>query len=217
MLVTSKPDTKRFPHKKTIVVQGGVDLSPLKNYQPIPVNQRHYDACFIGRLHPQKGVLQLVDIWSLVVSQKPNSRLAIIGNGDLKNDLSRKIKNMKLQKNITTLGFLEGQKKYEIFQNSKMVLHPAIFDSGGMAAAEAMAWGLPAISFNLPALKTYYPQGMIKTPCFDHAQFAKNICRLLNDKKLYQATSLKASKLIIDKWNWNKKASEIFNTIFLNQ
>ena len=45
-----------------------------------------------------------------------------------------------------------------------MVVHPAIFDSGGMAAAEAMAWGLPGVSFDLPALKTYYPQGMIKNP-----------------------------------------------------
>ena len=50
-----------------------------------------------------------------------------------------------------------------IFKDSKIVLHAAIYDSGGMAACEAMACELPGVSFDLPALKTCYPKGMFKT------------------------------------------------------
>jgi len=55
-----------------------------------------------------------------------------------------------------------------------------------MSAAEAMAWGLPGVSFDLEALKTYYPKGMIKTPCFNHDKFAANIINLLSNQSLYQ-------------------------------
>ena len=40
--------------------------------------------------------------------------------------------------------------------------------------------------FDLEALKTYYPKGMIKSKCFNFSDFAKNILKLLDDKKLYQ-------------------------------
>jgi len=33
-----------------------------------------------------------------------------------------------------------------------------------MAAMEAMAWSLPGVCFDLEALKTYYPKGMVKVP-----------------------------------------------------
>jgi glycosyltransferase involved in cell wall biosynthesis len=53
-----------------------------------------------------------------------------------------------------------------------------------MAAWEAMACGLPGVSFDLPALRTYYPKGMLKTPCYDLKAFAENILKLLNDEIL---------------------------------
>jgi glycosyltransferase involved in cell wall biosynthesis len=82
-----------------------------------------------------------------------------------------------------------------------------------MSAAEAMAFGLPGVSFDLESLKTYYPQGMIKTPCFDLNQFAENICLLLDNPKLYQSLSRKASRLIVTHWNWSKKSSDVLKTI----
>ena len=182
----------------------------LKSPKSIPITKRTYDAVFIGRLHPQKGVLEIVDIWQKVTKLIPKAQLAMIGDGQLEKELKYKIKKLNLQKSITLFGFQTGQAKFTIFKKSKMVVHPAIFDSGGMAAAEAMAWGLPGVSFDLPALKTYYPQGMIKTPCFDQQAFADNIVRLLKTPKLYQKTSKEALDLITNVWDWSKRAENIY-------
>jgi glycosyltransferase involved in cell wall biosynthesis len=213
IFITSQPDSSRFPHKKVIVIQGGVELA--KSGKMKPIARRRFDAVFQGRLHPQKGVLELIDIWSLVVKKNPIAKLAIIGDGQLENKLKSKIKKLKLTKNITLFGFQNGKLKYDIFKNSKIVVHPAIYDSGGMAAAEAMAWGLPGVSFDLESLKTYYPQGMIKTPLGDNQQFADNIITLLTNQKLYQKTSHDALKLIKDKWNWHQRSQEIFKKVFI--
>ena len=218
ILITSEPDRARFPQKKVIVVQGGVDLTPSEKYlqspKTKPVSQRRYDAVFQGRLHPQKGVLELVDIWKLVVKKIPTAQLAIIGDGQLENKLKTKIKKLKLNKSITLFGFQTGDKKYQIFKNSKIVLHPAIFDSGGMAAAEAMAWSLPGVSFDLESLKSYYPQGMLKTDIGNYQQFSDNIVLLLTDQQMYQQTSKQALKLIREIWDWRKRSQNIYNQIF---
>ncbi len=212
VFVTSDPDVQKFTtprrgQNRVVVVRGGVDTQAAQEYlsRGVALAKKKYAACFVGRFHPQKGVLELVDIWQLVHRKKPDAKLAIIGVGVLEEELREKIAAAGLTDNIDLLGFRDGDAKYEIFKQSKIVVHPAIFDSGGMAACEAMAWGLPGVSFDLEALKTYYPQGMLKTPCFDLVQFAENVLRLLDDSELYARTRQAAIAWAME-WDWDKRA-----------
>lgn len=223
VLVTSKPDVKKFvtpgrSRKKIIVVQGGVDIEEAKQYlrskKIIPVEKRKYDACFMGRFHYQKGVLELIDIWRRVCQIKPEARLAMIGNGPLEPAVKKKINQFSLKKNIDLLGFQTGKPKYQTFKQSKIMVHPATYDSGGMAAAEGMAWGLPGVSFNLESLKTYYPKGMVKTPLGDFKKFAKNILELLDEKAFYQKTRREAIDLTQKVWDWKVRAEKIYQQLF---
>lgn len=221
VFVTSKPDVKKFLNSnrksnKIIIVQGGVDITSSEKYLKAhhKNTSKKYTAVFIGRLHYQKGVLELIHIWNLVCKLLPHAKLAIIGNGQLLPDIKLLIKKYKLQKNTELLGFLEGEKKYKIFKQSLMVLHPSIFDSGGMASAEAMAWGLPAISFDLEALKTYYPKGMYKIKYLDLNKFAKTILEFTKNKKLYKQYSQDALSLIRERWSWPERANQIYKQLF---
>lgn len=213
VFVTSKPDQSKFK-QATYIIQGGVDLKPSTLYfNSQKTTKKIYDSVFIGRLHSQKGVLELIDIWKLVVNKMPKAKLALIGNGQLEKEVRTKIRRYKLQKNIDMLGFLEGEKKYQIFKKSKIVLHPATYDSGGMAAAEAMAWGLPGVSFDLESLQSYYPQGMLKSSCFDLKSFVENIMLLLTNENEYLKNSKLARQLIVDNWDWSKKSTDLFKQI----
>ena len=180
-------DVKRLTPDRVVAVQGGVDTRTLILI-PEPAEKR-FDAVFIGRFHPQKGVLELVDIWRFVCARRKSAMLAVIGVGDLERELRKKISDYGLENNVALFGFKDGVEKLRIFKNSRVVVHPAIYDSGGMAACEAMACGLPGVSFDLPALKSYYPKGMLKTPCFDLRVFAENILKLFNNEVLYKKTS----------------------------
>lgn len=222
VFVTSEPDVEKFITKKRdrskiIVIQGGVDITESEKYlnsgNVVPVENRKYDACFVGRLHFQKGVVGLVDIWKKVVEIEPNRKLALIGNGELENEVRKKIKENNLENSIELVGFADGEKKFQYFKNSKMMLHPATYDSGGMAAAEGMAWGLPGVSFDLEALKTYYPKGMIKVEYGNNEKFAQTILELLKDNDLYQKISKDAHDLIVEVWDSKKRAKKIFNLI----
>ena len=112
--VTSEPDRGKFIGKrlsadKVVAVRGGVDVKTPSLIQ-VPENKK-FDAVFIGRFHPQKGVLELIDIWKLVCAAKPNSKLAMIGVGELENEVKSKISKLGLEGNIVLFGFKDGYEK----------------------------------------------------------------------------------------------------------
>lgn len=213
VFVTSEPDAKKF--RRTVVVRGGVVVDAAKKYLPtFSTADKKYDAVFLGRFHPQKGVLELIDIWQKVVQQKSDALLIMLGDGPLMDGVQAKVQNLNLTNNVVLKGFLfDGEEKYQIFQQSKIVVHPAVYDSGGMAAAEAMAWGVPGVSFDLKALKTYYPKGMLKVPFADHESFAQTILALLNDPQLYRQQAVAARELALDFWDWDQRAMQILQEL----
>ncbi|MBU1043327.1 MAG: glycosyltransferase [Candidatus Omnitrophica bacterium] len=225
VFVTSEPDRNKFVTKRRkendiFVIRGGVNIEASTEYlngkSIISIADRKYDCCFIGRFHQQKGVLVLMEIWKKVIAKLPKAKLAMIGNGPLEVDVQNKIDEYGLNQSVALFGFLDGDKKNDIFKQSKIVLHPATYDSGGMAAAEAMAWALPGISFDLEALKTYYPQGMIKVPKDDYNYFAEQIIKVLADPAYYRTISQEARDLIVNQWSWEKRAQLILEGLLNN-
>jgi len=67
------------------------------------LDERKYDGVFIGRFHVQKGVLELIDVWELVVKNKPFAKLVMIGDGDLFPEVKDKIDKKELSSNIILL------------------------------------------------------------------------------------------------------------------
>jgi glycosyltransferase involved in cell wall biosynthesis len=187
---------------RVLVVMGGVDAGAC--LEPGP---RAYDAVFVGRFHPQKGVVQLVDIWKLVVSRRPGAKLAMIGDGDLLDDVRRRIRELGLEDNVDLLGFMDGREKMEIFARSRIFVHPVIYDSGGMAPCEAMVCGLPLVTYDLETERAYYPAGSLRARPGDPADFASAVLRLLEDEELYARLSREAREYCAG-WDWRRRASE---------
>lgn len=219
VLVNNESERKRFPDmnkdKKVIVVLGAVDLSMINNFiKDYKDEKKIYDGVFQGRFHPQKGVVELIDIWKLVVDKKPDAKLALIGDGPLMGKVKEKIVEFKLEKNIKLFGFVfDGEKKYLIFHQSKVVLHPAFYDSGGMASLEAMAVGLPSVGFDLIAYESYYPKGMIKVPINNLQLFASAVLEFLQDRNLYSRIEKETKEMISKNWSWDTRAEQVLSAI----
>lgn len=195
-----------FRPERVEVIGMGVDNSLAAS--PQEPAEKGYDAVFIGRLHPQKGLLEFIDVWRLFAGRHPEARLAIIGNGPLEQSLREKIKLQGLQDNVEMLGFLDGADKIAVFKASRLVVHPSLYDSGGMAVLEAMSCGLPGVGYDLPDLEVYYPKGMLKTPCYDQVAFTANIERLLAEDELYRRLAAEA-RAWAGQWDWDVVAERL--------
>ncbi len=220
VVVNNEDERKRFPKfDKTgniFVMIGAVRLDEIKKYQSLITNHRlpKYEAVFQGRFHPQKGVVELIEIWRKVVNKIPNAKLAIIGDGPLMEKVKLRIKNYKLQKNVKLFGYVfDGNEKYKIFSQSKIVVHPAFYDSGGMASAEAMAFKLPCVGFDLISYKSYYPKGMLKVDKGNLKAFSDKVVELIKNSNLRNHIGKDAYDMINKNWSWEKRANEFLSFI----
>ena len=191
-------------------VLGGVDLS-IPQSVPEP-KEKTFDAVFISRLHPQKGPMELLDVWKILMRKKPDARLAMIGSGPLDAQCKARAKKLGLGKNVEFFGFRDGVEKYQIIKSARVVVYPAVFEVGGMASAEALACGLPGVSFDLPPLRVYYPRGWLKAPPGDFQGLADCIQRLLTEPELYARLSKEAYAAGLE-WDWNLRAKAMWDAI----
>lgn len=220
IFITSTPDKilitrKKFSPKKIIIIKGGVDKVILKSRKYKEIENLKYDALFVGRLHPQKGVIELIETWNILINQMNKKYLLIIiGNGELEKQIHQNIIKYNLQSFVLLKGYKDGEEKYQIFTQSKIFIHPAVYDSGGMAAAEAMGFGLPVVGYNLEAFKTYYPKGMLKVEKIGNPyNLADAIIKVLSNPKIYNKLSKEALTLAKKEWLWEDRISPIIDTI----
>lgn len=220
VLVNNQQEKKQFPklikNNKAIVVLGAVGTEAISEYIKIHrrIMDKKYTGVFQGRFHPQKGVVELIDIWKLVTKKISHAKLAMIGDGPLMKDVKERIRSLGLEDNVILFGYqYDGDKKYSIFQNSKIVVHPSFYDSGGMAAAEAMAFGLPCVGFDLKSYKSYYPKGIVKVTTGDLQAFSDAIIGLIRDDTLYKRISDEAKKIVLENYSWEIRSSQVLSLI----
>lgn len=193
-------------------IYGGVDLAEA---QSVPAPKKPvYDVIFMARFHPQKGPLEAVKAWKEVIKIKKDATLAMIGNGPLEQQVKDYIHDNQLEDNVTLLGFMDGKEKYKVLKSARIFLHSAIYETGGMAAAEGMAAGLPVIAFDHEGFDFCYPRGMVRVgPIGDVKKLAKTILDILQDEKKYQRVKNDAVEFV-QEWDWKKRAEFLLDKFY---
>jgi len=97
----------------------------------------------VGRFTPQKNHDFLVDIFSEVVKRNKKSTLLLIGDGELKKQIQKKVALLGLQNNVLFLGARDDVN--ELFQAMDVFVLPSLYEGLGMVAVEAQVSGLPTI------------------------------------------------------------------------
>lgn len=184
-----------------LAVKGGIDWPA----QSISENSRkEFDGVFIGRLHPQKGVDLLIDVWKLAIKQRPGLKLAIIGDGPLERKIHEDIKRSGLQSNVIMFGFLDGEPKYSVIHRSKVVFYMSTLEIVAMAPIEAMALGLPCVALNIPGRSRYFDKGTCLTQPGSPQEAVVEFFKLMDDPIFYARLSGEAVSLAED-WRWDSR------------
>ena len=219
IIVTNKSDYSNFKKRHSpsqFAIYGGVNLEEIdeaKQKLGDAKVEHEYDVLFCGRLHEQKGIDGFLDIWRLVVDELPLVRLGVIGNGAPKyeNYLRAKASEIGLDKNVDWLGYVNGPEKYALYLQSKLFVHPTIYDNNGMVAAEALCSSLPVIMYDLQNLEDLYDSGCIKVPRFDKEQFARSIVSVLTNDRVRLSLELGPDRMqaLRLEWSWESRMQQL--------
>jgi glycosyltransferase involved in cell wall biosynthesis len=144
--------------QKDLHVQMGLPKSSL-HVVPHYMEQR-YDASspvprdgyvlFLGRLSPEKGILQLIRAWQEL--RQNLARLVIAGIGPLEREAADLVRKLALN-NVEFRGFVPPSEHRELWAGAKFVVVPSIWDEPfPLVVLEAWANGRPLIVSNWGSL-----------------------------------------------------------------
>ncbi len=102
----------------------------------------------VGRLSSEKGYIDLLKMYTLILKKHPDWHLDIIGDGEERDRLVSYIKRHDLDKNITLHGFRDKAYIDRMLNKSSIYLMTSYTESFGIVLIEAMSHGLPCIAFS---------------------------------------------------------------------
>jgi len=198
----TKEDVRRYLGIKDCVVIGnGLDTG---KFHPQNLEKR-FDAAFLGRLAPQKGIDVLLRAWSEVVHENAEARLVLIGGGDSEDVSLYKgmVKDLKLERSVVFTGFVEDEELVRMLNSSKLFVFPSRKEGFAQAVSQAMGCGLCCILSDIPPLREVYGTAAVLCPVDQPAVLAKQIRGLLADENEREVISRKARRLA-EEFSWEE-------------
>lgn len=164
-------------------IPNAVELPPAGN-DGVPkcdaVNSRKIIA--MGRLVPQKGFDLLLEAFARIAGRHPEWSITVLGKGPLIGQLEAQAASLGLKNRVSFAGAVSDP--FHVLRAADLFVFSSRFEGFGNALTEAMACGLPVISFDCPAGPSdIIRQGVdgVLVPAEDVAGLANTMDYLMSD------------------------------------
>ncbi|HEU4414815.1 MAG TPA: glycosyltransferase family 4 protein [Candidatus Angelobacter sp.] len=151
----------------------------------------------MGRLVEQKGFDLLLEAFSRIADRHRDWSLKIMGDGPLRDQLETQKRNLNLNGRVEFTGGLPDP--FPVLRSADLFVFPSRFEGFGNALCEAMACGLPVISFDCPS----GPSDIVRPgvdglliPAEDVAALAAAMDRLMTNGQERAAMAARAPEII---------------------
>jgi glycosyltransferase involved in cell wall biosynthesis len=172
-----------FDPTKVFVLPHGVEV---QRFDRIPNLAQDIDVIFVGYLWALKEVGRLLKAWQYVIQQKPDARLAIVGDGPQREELESLARQLGITDSVTFAGVVDNVPYW--ISRAKVFVNLANQEGVPMAMIEAMIGGLvPVVTAvgGVPSVVRNGENGFLVDNPADPTLVAERILAVLNDENLY--------------------------------
>jgi glycosyltransferase involved in cell wall biosynthesis len=124
-----------------------------------PLESRPIDIGYIGRLTGEKGILQLVDSYPMLVNSGRNLKFQIIGNGSLLDEINLKLHQNGCFDKVTVTPWVPNNDLPEYFNQIKLLVVPSYTEGLPKIILEAMACGTIVLATNVGSIPDVITDG----------------------------------------------------------
>jgi len=129
---------------KLHVVHCSVDDAFLADARPVDAGSRAL-VC-VGRLCPQKGQLTLVEAFAEVARRIPDARLVLAGDGELRDAVEARIRELDLRERVTITGWIDEAAVRRQLGLARALVLPSFAEGLPVVLMEALAMHRPVVS-----------------------------------------------------------------------
>lgn len=113
----------------------------------------------VGRLHPVKDFLSLIDVFEMVQKEIPEARLTIVGGGEERTKLEAKVKEKRLMGKVIITGMVDKERVQETMLYASLYAMTSLTECFPMVLLEAFSCGVPAVAFDVPVRTASHYKG----------------------------------------------------------
>jgi glycosyltransferase involved in cell wall biosynthesis len=159
---------------------------------------------FLSRLDAKKNLEGLLAAVALLAPEMPQLRLVVAGAGapDYESALKAEAQSLGIADRVNWAGHVEGDAKAAAFADADLFVLPSFSENFGIAAAEALAAGLPcvlgqgvAIANDVVAARAGIAVGT------DATSIAQGLRRIIADHEALPALSANAMRLARERYS----------------
>jgi len=162
----------------------------------------------MGRLVPVKGFDLLLKAWSRAAPEHPDWQLLILGEGELRADLERLRRDLGLEESVVLAGMVAAPSA--ILKRAELFVLSSRSEGFVNSMAEAMACGLPVVSFDCPGGVSEIVRdgvdGILVSP-LEAEVLARGLLRMMGDDDLRHQLSIKAPE-VLERFSLDKFLAE---------
>jgi glycosyltransferase involved in cell wall biosynthesis len=134
----------------------------------VPTPPREFDVVWVGRVHRQKGVDDLVATVEWLSKRLENFRAVFIGNVRA---LEPEIVKRGLEKHVTFSGFVSEEEKIRLFKASRVFLMPSRHEGSPRVVGESIIANTPVVAYDIPNYRPVFGDFLRYVPAFDLGAF----------------------------------------------
>ncbi len=170
---------------------------------------------YFGRLDVyHKGLDTLIEAVALLVRERPETEIRIAGRGKDSERVAQLARDYGVEANVRLLGAVTDAERDVLLAGAEIQLMPSRFEGFGLAAAEAMASGVPLVATAVGSLPEVVdsPNGGVLVPPDDARALAEATAILLGDPERRRALSASARESA-RRFRWSAVAESHFQFI----
>ena len=197
---------EKAPKAKVAVLYNSVNT-----YPSIPYNQKAKNILFLGRLGQRKGTYDLLKSISQLDNQLDKDiHFYLCGDGDIQG-VQQAVSDMHLSHRIAHIGWIDGEQKKQILQNTMLNVLPSYNEGLPMTILETMSYGIPNISTNIASIPEVIKPGinglLIKPGDID--ALTASILQLVSNESLRFSFSKASYQLITSEFSLDAKIEQL--------
>jgi glycosyltransferase involved in cell wall biosynthesis len=135
---------EKIKHASAVVISNGIEAPPPNGNQR-PRNDDRLRLLYLGRLHPIKGIENLLQALATVTN---GVKLSVCGEGeaDYQAQLQSLAAELNLTRRVTFHGRVDGEAKEQQFAEADLCVVPSFTENFCNVVAESLARGVPVVA-----------------------------------------------------------------------
>ena len=194
--------------KRINIIPMGVDLQTV--FVPPVKRERTEVLLFVGRLVEKKGLKFLIEALPQILVEYPGVRLRIVGDGQEKNLLQKRVSELGIGNRVDFLGGVKNESLPALYQTSDVVVFPSVIADGGdregfgLVLVEALGCECATVVTDLPAMQDIISDGKtaLVVPQYDSQQITEKVLRLLKESELRRSLGKRGRRYVLQRFDW---------------